>query len=469
MVALWRPSFLRVPSRSPEGEGRRSVGVEAPNRHRCVHSVRSYRERVDKTLALVEKSAILDDEHIQFTILRACLGSCKLVYTLRGVCPSPMVLQTLEKFDDLLLLALERLSKAGLSDAAWSQSSLSSSDGGLGLRHACHVAEPAFLGSVADTAALVAKILGRDAVVIPRVQEASSSFLERIRALPSSPVSSKLAVLAGALDQDSLLVFSKKPQAELQEAADKSLWQDLFGGSAANDRDRLEAITRLHAGAWLSAFPRKALGLWIPGDQFVVGLQLWLGTAKASDVRALRVAGAGMHGRHHAIRDVIYEAAKSAALRPWNEASVDSSGRRPADIFLPSFSHGRPLCVDVTISHPSQSTLSLQAREGVSASEQAAVDKFVQKEREYKELCASSGAEFLPLPVCAFGGLLGSSEDLLGTLAARLSEHTGLNRSVTSSQLWQRISVRLWAGNAKMVLQKRGPATGHWFNVAQRM
>ena len=239
--------------------------------------------------------------------------------------------------------------------------------------------------------------------------------------------------------------------------------------AAANDRDRLEAESRPHAGAWLSAFPSKALGLWMPQDQFVVNLQLWLGLANVSDARALRQSGAGMYGRHNAIRDVVYEASRAAAMRPWREVAVDSSGRRPADVFLPGFSQGRPLCIDVTISHPSQSSLTLQARRGVSASEQAAVDKFVQKDRQYKELCASRGADFLPIPVCAFGGLLESSQDFLATLADRLAEHTGLNRSVAGSQLWQRISVKLWAGNAKMVLQQRAPTTGHWLSVSQRL
>ena len=250
---------------------------------------------------------------------------------------------------------------------------------------------------------------------------------------------------------------------------DHKLWQELFDSAVANDRDRLEAVRRPHAGPWSSAFPCKALGLWIPRERFVVGLQLWLGTAKASDVRALRQAGVGMHGRHHAIRDVTYEAARAGALSPRKEASVDSSGRRPTDVFLPSFAQGRPLCVDVTITHPSQSILTLQARDGVSASEQAALDKFVLKERHYKELCSNRGADFLPVPVCAFGGLLGSSEDFLRTIATRLAEHAGFKSSVASSQLWQRISVSLWAGNAKMVLQQRAPATGDWPGVAQHL
>ena len=279
----------------------------------------------------------------------------------------------------------------------------------------------------------------------------------------------KLAVLSGPLDSDALLVFTKKPQAELQEAVDQRLWEELYASAAGNHRDRLEAVSRPHAGAWLSAFPCKALGLWIPQAEFVMGLQLWLGLAKPEDVRALRQSGAGMYGRHHAIRDIVYEAARSAALRPRREVAIDNSGCRPADVFLPSFSQGRPLCVDVTISHPSQTTTTTHARGGVSASEQAALDKFVEKDRRYRGQCSRRGVDFLPVPVCEFGGLLESSTDFLGTLAERLAEHTGLHRSVACSQLWQRLSVRLWIGNAKMVLQSRAPATGHWLHVSQRL
>ena len=427
------------------------------------------RKRVHKTIDLIQKLDCLQDEHVEFTILRACLGSCKLVYTLRGTYPSARVLDALQEADDALRDALERLSKASLSDLAWKQSSLSPSQGGLGLRHACDMARPAFLGSVADTAPLVARILGRSSIQIPQVREASNALMAKLGVESSSPLASKLTVLGGPLDSDALLVFTKQPQAELQKAVDEKLWQELYATAAANDRDRLDAVSRPRAGAWLSAFPCRALGLWMPQAQFVISLQLWLGTAEPQDTRALRQSGAGMYGRHHAIRDVIFEAGRAAALRPRREVAVDNSGRRPADVFLPSFSQGRPLCIDVTISHPSQTTTTLQARGGVSASEQAALDKFVQKTRRYGEQCSSSGVDFLPVPVCAFGGMLESSTDFFDCLAARLAEHTGLNRSVAGSQLWQRLSVRLWTGNAKMVLQNRAPATGHWLSVSHRL
>eukprot|EP00973_Karenia_brevis_P003736 516468-Karenia_brevis.AAC.1 len=63
-----------------------------------------------------------------------------------------------------------------------------------------------------------------------------------------------------------------------------------------------------------------------------------------------------MYGRHHALRDCIYEAGRAGDARPWREAGVDHSGQRPADVYFPNWSCGRPLAIDVTVSNPSQST-----------------------------------------------------------------------------------------------------------------
>ena len=84
-------------------------------------------QRVASTVALIKKLDCLEDEHIEFTILRACLGSCKLVYTLRGTHPSTLVLEVLQQADEALSQALERLCDTSLSDYAWRQSSLSPS------------------------------------------------------------------------------------------------------------------------------------------------------------------------------------------------------------------------------------------------------------------------------------------------------------------------------------------------------
>ena len=49
--------------------------------------------------------------------------------------------------------------------------------------------------------------------------------------------------------------LSKSTQAFLQKHVDDSIWRRLVARSFARDRDRLEAVKRVHAGAWLSGFP----------------------------------------------------------------------------------------------------------------------------------------------------------------------------------------------------------------------
>ena len=278
----------------------------------------------------------------------------------------------------------------------------------------------------------------------------------------------KIDVLEGHVDKAALTIFTSRPQAELQEVSDRQRLAALKNHASVNSRDRIEAVRRPRAGAWLTVFPRKALGLWMPQREFVTAMQLWLGLANRNDEAALRKVGAGMHGRHHAIRDILFEAGKVADMRPWKEVAVDAGGCRPADIYFPDYSYGRPLSVDVTISHPSQSHTTQRARGEVSASEQAALDKYVAKQRLYSGLCEANGVDFLPLPICAYGGCLGMTDELLNTIAGRIDEKLGLQKCVTLTQLSQRLSVALWRGNARMMLPRVPSAgAGHWTCLAQ--
>ena len=323
----------------------------------------------------------------------------------------------------------------------------------MGIRKSVDLARSAFVGSVIDSARIVARILGRESVTVPRVKEACDLFLGQVGPDLATAWKPKLDELSGPVTKEVLEMYTKKPQSELQKAVDETNWEKLITKTAANGRDRPLAQRRPRAGSWLTAFPCRSVGLWICNDQMVVAVRWWLGLVLPKDEKNLRKAGSGMYGRHHGLRDIIYESARTADLRPYREASVDSSGRRPADVFLPDFSQGRPLSIDVTVSHPSQSTITNLARGDVSASEQASVDKFAEKERLYKGLCEAQGVNFLPLPFCAYGGVLDTSDDFIRTLAGRVAERTGVAPSVAIAQLWQRLSVTLWRWNAKMVLQ----------------
>ena len=170
-----------------------------------------------------------------------------------------------------------------------------------------------------------------------------------------------------------------------------------------------------------------------------------------------------MYGRHHAIRDIIYEARNAARLRPIKEATVDASGQRPADIFFPDWSRGQPLTIDVTVTHFSQTSSHFKAELGYSASERAAQAKVTAKERLYKEQCTAQNVDFMAAAICSYGGWLPEGTAFIKRLAACLAESSGQDRSIVTSNLWQRLSVALWRGNAGIILQHH-PHTilGRW-------
>ena len=61
--------------------------------------------------------------------------------------------------------------------------------------------------------------------------------------------------------------------------------------------------------------------------------------------------------RHNLICDSILSAARAAALAPRREVPslIPGTRSRPADIFLPNWSGGRPAALDVTVISPMQS------------------------------------------------------------------------------------------------------------------
>ena len=160
-----------------------------------------------------------------------------------------------------------------------------------------------------------------------------------------------------------------------------------------------------------------------------------------------------MYGRHHAIRDIIYEARNAARLRPIKEATVDASGQRPADIFFPDWSRGQPLTIDVTVTHFSQTSSHFKAELGYSASERAAQAKVTAKERLYKEQCTAQNVDFMAAAICSYGGWLPEGTAFNKRLAACLAESSGEDSSIVTSNLWQRLSVASWCGNAGIRLQ----------------
>ena len=73
----------------------------------------SLQKRVNQMASTLDRLEILEDSHIEFTMLRACLGSAKLAYALRGLAPSDRVLTVLRDADEVLRLAFEKIMVPG--------------------------------------------------------------------------------------------------------------------------------------------------------------------------------------------------------------------------------------------------------------------------------------------------------------------------------------------------------------------
>ena len=300
------------------------------------------------------------------------------------------------------------------------------------------------------------KLLGRESLHVPGLQSAAQRYIAQAS---GADVPLGIGTLVGKLAQglcteEVVMDAPKKCQAALQEPLDNRSFEALRSTVAGNDRDRLDAVKRPHASAWVTCFPSRALGLSIPSQEFQVTCRAWLGMTSRSENRSLLKAGVAMYGRHHAVQECLLTLCRSAGVPAKREVLIDTSGQRPADVFLPNFSRGLPVAVDVTVSHPSQGLTNSgdDAARRLSASERASLDKADLKMRKYHDQCRVRGVEFVPLAVCSFGGWLPQGEVMVKELAARAATRTGVDSGVVQAQFWERLGIALWRGNARQIL-----------------
>ena len=166
--------------------------------------------------------------------------------------------------------------------------------------------------------------------------------------------------------------------------------------------------------------------------------------------------------RHNAIRDVIFCAAQSAALAPSIEFPnlISDSLSRPADIYLPTWSRGRPAALDVHVISPlQQQTLG----EAAFSPGHALLVGVQRKLSSHLFNCRSVGLEFLPLVFETLGGLTEDSISTLRSLGRSIALRTGpQDASTCSKQLFHRAAIALWQGNAGLWLHRQPSLPPQW-------
>ena len=158
--------------------------------------------------------------------------------------------------------------------------------------------------------------------------------------------------------------------------------------------------------------------------------------------------------RHNAIRDTLFDAAQSAALAPTREASgvVAYSQSRPADILLPTWRHGRPAALDVHVISPLQNSTLHEAATTPGHALNVGVQR---KLTAHLANCRAAGIEFIPIVAETLGGLAEDTIFMIRTIGKAISHRTTTdNPSISISQLFHRLAISLWRGNARLWLNR---------------
>ena len=145
----------------------------------------------------------------------------------------------------------------------------------------------------------------------------------------------------------------------------------------------------------------------------------------------------------------------SAALAPTKEgrALLPGTNARPADVFLPHWSSGKDTAWDVTVVNPLQQEL-VEAAATTAGHALSYAFNWKVSRGGVGAACQREGIVFIPLPVETLGGWHETAVQQIRKLAAALSRQTGVEESVATGHLYQKLSVHLMKGNSALLLNR---------------
>jgi hypothetical protein len=261
-------------------------------------------------------------------------------------------------------------------------------------------------------------------------------------------------------------------------------------------RAHLRLVCEREAGAWLLAMPSYAIGNAIAAPHFITLLRRRLGMQvfdhafnctlcagvmdPFGDHALVCACGGDRTVRHNLLRDLVLRWAKAAGHaavaekkgllppRPfiggaWENGTIGADARcppetrRPADVYLPAWSGGRPAALDFFVTSGLQAGyLSASAADGG-----AATARYADRKRSHLDtatLCADAGLTFVPFGFEAEGGVGREARAVLGGLARDSARLTGEGHSTRAAMAAQALSVALQRANA-LAIARRAPGS----------
>ena len=290
----------------------------------------------------------------------------------------------LAAYGQLLKQGLEHVAGAELEERSWHLAQLGLAKGGLGVRDPGRHAAGAYIASLAQTRDLCQRIDSAFDVTDAAGGLCLADATAEVR---------NLALEAAALDRGNEPVKQK----EISSLLDASFKQQILAnnGSDPTFLTHLTLCSVPGAGTWLTA-PPVPDGRAIDTPLFRVDLQRRLRVPIFPGDGVCMCCGEAMdrygdhaltcccHGdrtlRHNAVRDVLYEEAANASLKPEREKAgllpkrptedglgPEEASRRPADVWLPRGVEGGAEALDFAVTSGLQASWYRQAADDPNA------------------------------------------------------------------------------------------------------
>ena len=399
---------------------------------------------------LLNKIENLDHSQSSFLLLLFCASFCKMVWYIRTI-PPDLISDSCSRFDVAVLCSFEKLIGAGLSKLSLQQARLSTKFGGIGLRASKTHSAAAYIASFFMSKPLIESFLSKQ-VSNSHINSAISMF-------------NSLVGLDHCLDgSDSSSCPSN--QHDLSHHIDSESFRTLLADSTNLNKARLLACSMPHATAWVRALPahqnkfsclewsicmKRWLGIPIFNqDHLCSACQLHVMDIFGHHASVCPVSGDRIR-RHNILRDILYDFCSLAAWGPTKEVPhiFPSSSERPADIFVPNFSLGKDLVLDVAVTCPLQHKHLLETAQtaGFACNEYAEQIKI----KNYQERVEREGFIYLPAVFESFGGFSRDLPDFLFKLTKGLSLRLNELKSITSKYLYENLSCALMKSTARSI------------------
>lgn len=361
-------------------------------------------------------------------LLRVSYGIIRVNHFMRTTPLAPWAHHA-KKFDELARETTEKILKSVLSDDAYDQACVSPRGGGFGIRRVVDHASVAFNASW---------FMGKN-----RCGEDWGS-------LPGMP-------------EDAVT------QREGSQAVDCVIMEKLLKKADKREKQRLSRLTCEHANAWVTALPSETDGkdTVLPPEVFIAatGRLLGLPVMKSTSCPQCEhnMDSLGDHAiccrktgdtitRHNRLRNLVCKLAELGLLNPELEKAgilghTEKSLRRPGDVTIPLWNHGRGLAIDVAVICPlAESHLS----------QSAPCESYAEKEKHAKYDAAFCGTnyDFTAVVFETSGGVNEEGKEVIKQLIRFASKREGKGNSSFAGRTWARISCCIQYSVAQAILNR---------------